>query len=309
MKTQRGVYRFVIAEDAAGERLDHYLPGAAGLSRSLVRRIIDFGGVHVNGRRLRTCSQPLGSGDRVELYCDGLPLTPFALTSETIIFRDSYILVVNKPAGIDCQPTPSRYKGTLYAALLELLADPKRPRQQPTIGMVQRLDRDTSGLLVFSTHPRAHAGLTRQFTERTVQKTYLAIVSGQMQQNSGEFRSLLAKNRATNRMRSVAKGGQEAITRYQTVAMSELASLVEIELLTGRTHQIRAHFAEAGHPLFGDVRYGGPTQLAGHAVTRQLLHAGRLSLQHPVSGRELEFTVPLPTDMAFFARTLFEENP
>jgi len=307
---QRAVFRFTVSAPEANLRLDQFLPAVSDqLSRSFARRVIDFGGVHVNGKRTRNCSSAVQDGDQIEVFCDGLPLQPFTLTPEQIVFRDAYLMVLNKPAGIDCQPTPSRFKGTIYSALLDTLKNPFQPRQQPTIGMVQRLDRDTTGLLVFSIHPRAHKGLTQQFANRTVSKTYLAVVAGQIDPPSGEFRSLLAKNRATNLMKSVEKGGLEAVTRYRTLAVSDTASLVEIDLLTGRTHQIRAHFSEAGHPLMGDERYGGPINSCGHPVARQLLHAASLAFKHPLSGCPLEFTAPLPADMAFFVRTLFEENP
>jgi 23S rRNA pseudouridine1911/1915/1917 synthase len=306
---QRGVFRFSVSAPDAGQRLDQYLSAvSSALSRSFVRRVIDFGGVHINGKRTRSCSHSVRDQDQIEVFCDGLPLQPFALTPSLTVFRDSYLLVLNKPAGIDCQPTPSRFKGTVYSALYDVLANPRQPRQRPPIGMVQRLDRDTSGLLVFSIHERAHQGLTQQFTERTVHKTYLAIVAGQLAAASGEFRSCLAKNRATNLMKSVEKGGREAVTRYRTLATCSDASLVEVDLLTGRSHQIRVHFSEAGHPLLGDVRYGGPADIQGHSIDRQLLHAAHLSFCHPISGQTLTFDAQLPVDMSFFARLLFEES-
>lgn len=306
---ERGVYRFTPGEADAGQRLDQYLPGVcAPLSRTLARKLIDFGAAHVNGKRIRTCSLAVHAGDKIELYYDGLPLEPFNLSAATIIFQDHHILVLDKPAGIDCQPTPSRFKGTVYAALLEWLANPRQPRQKPPIGMVQRLDRDTSGVLIFSIHPHAHQGLTRQFTQRTVHKTYLALVAGRMPEPTGEFRSLLAKNRATNLMKSVEKGGQEAITRYRTLTVTDDASLVEIDLLTGRSHQIRVHFSEAGHPLLGDTRYGGAASWREHPVDRQMLHAAQLSLQHPVTGASLEFEAPLPADMSTLVHLLQQEN-
>ncbi len=304
---QRGVYRFEVTQNDAGTRLDQFLAaGSDTLSRSLARKVIDFGGVHVNGKRLRTCSLPVRCGDRIELYFDALPLQPFVLAPEHMLFRDSFILVLNKPAGIDCQPTPSRFKGTLYAALLELLANPRQPRQKPQIGMVQRLDRDTSGVMVFSIHQRAHQGLTQQFTQRTVTKSYLAIVSGRMENAAGEFRSLLAKSRATNLVKSVQKGGQEAVTRYRVLKSCDVASLVEIDLLTGRSHQIRAHFSEAGHPLLGDLRYGGPAEIQGLPVGRQMLHAAHLAFDHPVSRQPLQFSAALPDDLVTLKHSLFE---
>jgi 23S rRNA pseudouridine1911/1915/1917 synthase len=162
--------------------------------------------------------------------------------------------------------------------------------------MAQRLDRETSGVLLFSIHRRAHAGLTQAIAGRSATKIYLALVSGVLPSPSGEFRSLLARNRASNLMRSVAKGGKEAITRYRVLQDWGAASLLEIELLTGRSHQIRAHLSEAGHPLLGDVRYGGPVAVVGLDIPRQMLHSWRLTLDHPVEQRKLTLEAPLPTD-------------
>ncbi len=302
---KREVKRFTIPADLSGQRIDQALPQLdQRLSRTLVQKIIDFGGLHLNGRRHRTCSQQLSSGDKLELFIDGLPFNAFTLEDSHIIYRDDDILIINKPAGVDCQPTPSRFKGTIYSALQNFLTDPYRRQQKPSIGMVQRLDRDTSGLMVFSIHSRAHKNMTAQFVSRTIKKQYLAIVAGRIDPSEGEIRSLLARNRATNLMKSVEKGGQEAITRYLTVNSSELASLVEIELLTGRSHQIRVHFSEAGNPLLGDIRYGGPPALNGYQIARQMLHANRLSFLHPVTGSRVAFDLPLPDDMSYIAKML-----
>jgi 23S rRNA pseudouridine1911/1915/1917 synthase len=253
--------------------------------------------VHLNGRRVRKCSLIVNSGDRIEVHIDGLPLTPYSLAADDIVYEDKFILVVQKPAGVDSQPTPSRYKGTLYSALSEYLKNPLRKDLRPTIGMVQRLDRDTSGLIIFSIHQAAHKELTRAFQERDVTKKYQAFVAGRLLEEKGEFRSLLAKRRATNIMKSVARGGQEAITRFQLLAANDELSYVEIEIPTGRSHQIRAHFSEAGHPLLGDVRYGGPKTIGEMTFERQMLHARQLLLKHPKSGERLDFQSELPYDM------------
>lgn len=306
---KRVVKRFIIPDDVSEQRIDQALPQLdKGLSRTFVRKVIDFGGAHVNGRRTRSCSQKIVHGDEIELFIDGLPYRPFALLDRHIVYQDEYILVVNKPAGIDSQPTPSRYKGTMYSALLDYLVDPYKRHLKPSIGMVQRLDRDTSGLMVFSVHQHAHKKMTAQFSSRAIEKKYLAIVQGRMHPEQGEMKSLLARNRATNLMKSVAKGGQEAITRFRTLHVAEQASLVEIELVTGRSHQIRVHFSESGHPLLGDVRYGGLSEFQGHEISRQLLHASALSFTHPVQNRQLIFEQELPEDMAFFARLIESES-
>lgn len=295
---KRQVLRCLVEQEHQGLRLDKFLAlQTAELSRGYLRQVIDIGGVQVDGRRSRRCSLSLKAGQRVEVHIDGLPLEPFTLNETEILFRDKYLLVLNKPSGIETQPTHARYIGTLYEALLRFLHDPFRPMQTPPLGMVQRLDRETSGVMVFSIHPRAHKGLTEAFTGREVGKAYLALVSGTPDPTAGEFRSQLARERFTNLMRSVTEGGKEAVTRYRVADSFAQASLVEVELLTGRSHQIRAHFAEAGHPLLGDVRYGGTSTLLGEPVGRQMLHAHRLELSHPVTGERLSLEAPLPADM------------
>lgn len=288
-------------------RLDQCLSETISeLSRSEARRIVDIGGVHLDGRRVRTCSLSVAAGARIELHTDAQPLEPFRLGAADILFRDPYLLVLNKPAGIETQPTPARYKGTLYEALLTLLG-PSPGRRKPELGMVQRLDRGTSGLMVFSIHQRAHRGLSKIFLEHQVEKRYLALVQRTPEPAEGEIRSLLARSRKQNRVVSVEKGGKLAITRYQTRATSDQAALVEVELLTGRSHQIRAHLAESGSPLLGDRLYGGTTACAGQELQRPLLHAFQLGFVHPVSGERLSFSLPLPADMQKLGDALFPD--
>jgi 23S rRNA pseudouridine1911/1915/1917 synthase len=288
-----GTYRFVVPDDQADSRLDLFLAGAlADAGRGVIKRLIDLGGVHVAGRRVRRCSLPVTAGQRLELFVDGLPLEPFQLDPAMILYRDRYLLALDKPAGVATQPTPARYQGTVYAALQQFLGGAGRV----TLGMVQRLDRDTSGAMVFSIHPRAHKGLTAAFAEHRVVKRYLALVFGRPPCAEGEFRSELARRRSTNRMVSVEHGGKPAITRYRVLTSADDASLVEVEIPTGRSHQIRVHFAEAGHPLLGDPAYGGPVTVRGIAVPRQMLHADTLSLVHPVTGVPLELKASLPAD-------------
>ena len=296
-----GVYRLVATSEDSGVRLDQFLTSRLeGASRALVKRLIDLGGVHVDGRRMRRCSLPLLAGQRVELYVDGLPLEPFHIDPLRVLYRDRYLLALDKPAGIATQPTPARYQGTLYAALQQFLA----AGSGMNLGMVQRLDRDTSGVIIFSIHPKANQGLTAAFREHRVVKRYHALVKGLPQLDGGEIRSQLARRRATNRMVSVARGGKPALTRYRVVTRYAAAALVEVEIPTGRTHQIRIHFAEAGHPLLGDTAYGGPAACGGVAIPRQMLHASELRLEHPVSGEKLLLRAPLPTDFAAVMQAL-----
>lgn len=297
-------YNLTVTPADAGLRLDQLVAShCPDISRTLARRLIDLGGLHAGGRRVSQCSRGAVCGETVELFIDGQSLDLYVLTSADILYRDDYLLALNKPAGIETQPTPARYKGTLYAALIEYLRDPKWQNKKTELGMVQRLDRDTSGVILFSIHPRAHAGLTKVFSERSARKIYLALVSGVPAEAQGEIRSQLARGR-DNRVRSVPRGGKEAITRYRVVEAFADAALLEIELLTGRSHQIRAHLSEAGHPLLGDLRYGGWAELRGEAVPRQMLHSAILELQHPVGGKELRLEATFPADFSFCLQRL-----
>lgn len=292
------IFRLTVRAQQAGMRLDQFLPlVVAELSRSLVRKVIDIGGVHVNGQRTRTASRILAAGDRVELYIDHLPLDPWRISAADVVFHDKYLIVINKPAAVDTQPTHARYKGTLYEALQMFLRDPYRPQQKPEIGMIQRLDRSTSGLIAFSIHPQAHKKMTAMFTTGVVDKTYLALVVGMPDSATGEIRSLLARSRRENRVHSVVAGGKTAITRYRVELPLSDSSLVAVQILTGRSHQIRAHMAELGCPLIGDQRYGGPMARDGMIFQRPMLHAQRLQFLHPLTKQQLDFCVPMPDDM------------
>jgi len=292
------VYRFSPSTVDAGRRLDQYLASVTDLSRTKIRKIIDLGGVHSGGRRVRSCSFPVRTEEPIEVYVDNLPLDIFSIQDSHILFRDPYLLALNKPSGIETQPTPARFKGTLYEALQRSLRNPFRPLDAPSIGMVQRLDRETSGVIVFSTHPRAHRSLTEIFTQRKVEKTYLALVEGRVEQKEGIIRSTLAKNRASNLIRSVEKGGKEAVTLYTVLEEFPTVSLVEVRILTGRSHQIRVHFSESGHPLLGDLKYGGVEFLEGWRLPRLMLHSASLRFPHPVTGSQLLIEAPLPDDIS-----------
>ncbi len=293
---QKQVIRFLLTD--VSQRLDHTISIQCDqLSRTAAKKIIDIGGVHVAGKRVRTCSSQASLGAKVEIFIDGLPLNYYRISVADIVYQDKYLIVINKPATVETQPTPARYKGTLYEALLLWLQDKYRPHLKPTIGMVQRLDRDTSGVMVFSTHQLAHKGLTQIFTQRLVRKTYLAVVSGILDAEKGEFSSDLARNRATNKMKSVEKGGKLAITRYELVQQFSSCALVQIEILTGRMHQIRAQFSESGHPLVGDSRYGYDSTTIHLPIKRTMLHSWKLNFEHPVTKQQLDLLVDPPDDI------------
>ncbi len=292
------IFRFNVEPESAGQRLDHYIADVAtDISRSKAKKIIDLGGVHINGRRVRSCSTSVNGADSVEVYIDHLPLDPYRIAEHDILYQDKYLIALNKGPQIDTQPTHARYKGTLYEALQWHLRDPFRPHQKADIGMIQRLDRGTTGIIVFSIHPQAHKKMTAIFLDHQLEKRYLALVHNAPVESKGEIRSFLARSRKENRVHSVAKGGKEAITRFHVVEQYTAAALVELELVTGRSHQIRAHMAEQGCPLLGDTRYGGHQVVQGIELNRPLLHARKLVFKHPVNEQDLLFELELPGDM------------
>jgi len=292
----------------AGLRLDRFLTEKTGISRSRLARWLKAGQVRVKGT-VRPASYRVREGDRVVLTLP--PPEPTGLAPEPrpleILYEDDELLVVNKPPGLVVHPGAGHRGGTLLNALLahcpELAAvgDISRP------GLVHRLDKDTSGLLVAAKSALAHAGLVQQFQERRVEKTYLALVWGRLPEREGEITGVIGRHpTARQKMSTRPRRGKEAVTTWRVV--EELPgglTLVELSPKTGRTHQLRVHLAALGHPVVGDATYGGGAarfqslpRLAGvrKLVSRQLLHAWRLSFTHPQSGARLTFEAPLPED-------------
>ncbi len=299
------IHRLQVAAEEAGERLDRFLATRlTALSRNEVRARVDLGAVHIDGRRSRKCGQSLVAGQRLEFHVDDGPLEPYRISTADVLYQDRHLIALNKPAGVETQPTLARYRGTLYEALQLWLGRDTRFGRKLEIGMVQRLDRDTSGVILFSIHPRAHKGVSEQIQQRLAEKSYLAFLSGHLEPAEGEWRSRLARDRRQSRVVTVADGGREALSRFRLRRTYQGACLVELTLITGRTHQIRAQAAAAGHPLLGDRRYGGPQTLAAVELARHALHSRRLILHHPVSGERLAFVAPLPADLLALHRQL-----
>ena len=288
--------------EGSGERLDVFVARRCpGLSRSFVQRLIREGGVTVGGRPGRA-GQRLEQGDRVVVRMPAEapePLRPEPIPL-TILYEDADLLVVDKPAGLTVHPAAGVRRGTLAAALLayrpELagVGGPERP------GIVHRLDRDTSGLLVVAKNEAARAALVRQWKEQQVEKGYLALVHGRLEPLQGVIDAPVGRDQRHRQRMAVVEGGRAARTAYRVQRYlqggpsdRDVYSLVEVTPSTGRTHQIRVHFAALGHPLVGDRVYGRPSAVLG----RQFLHAHRLAFRHPVDGRLLEFESPLPDDL------------
>jgi 23S rRNA pseudouridine1911/1915/1917 synthase len=292
-----------VTED--GPRLDKFLAGRLGdLSRAAVQRLIDEGAVTVNGEGVKA-SYKVRAGDQVVAHLpaeEADDLVPEALPLE-VVYEDAALLVVNKPAGLVVHPAPGHAHGTLVNAVLAHCPDlagsgDRRP------GIVHRLDRDTSGLIVIAKNEKVRRALQRQFKERQVDKSYLALLDGHLQPGWGRIEAPLGRDPVHRQRMAVLPGGREAITEYHVLerfahAVGPAAgdySLVEVEPQTGRTHQIRVHFASIGHPVVGDRVYGRrKVQLP---VQRQFLHAQRLEFKHPTTGRGMNLEAPLADDLA-----------
>lgn len=283
-----------VKEPAA--RLDRYLAAHTAHSRSAVQRLIREGHVSVNGAPAKA-RDALRAGDWVRV---ALPSPPAALPVAErlpldLLYGDEHLLVVVKPAGMVVHPAPGHASGTLVNALLAYRpdlraadADPMRP------GIVHRLDRDTSGLLVVAVTREAQAALQTQFASRTVKKTYLALLWGHLAPRVGAIEAPIGRDPNSRTRWAVVSEGRYAKTLYRVREVFSRAELIEADLLTGRTHQLRVHFRFIGHPVVGDELYGYRRQVI--AAPRQLLHAWRLGFRHPVTGEHHTFEAPLPGD-------------
>lgn len=299
---------FTIPPEIAGTRLDRCLSRLIpDSSRAYLQKLIKSGAVRCDGEVCSVPRQPVAGGMRVEVDMpetagdDSLPTAePFAFD---ILYEDEWLLVIDKPAGVVVHPAAGNPDGTIVNALLgrypgwnELFAGVgARP------GIVHRLDKDTSGCLVVAKTPDAQFKLGTAFAEHKTAKTYLAIVRGEPPRPQGELVGRIGRHPVNRqKMALLERGGKEALTRYRLLGAGELAgrkvSLLEVRILTGRTHQIRVHMASIGVPVLGDELYGGARGVE-HPVPRQMLHAWRLSLPHPANGRTMEFASPIPADM------------
>jgi 23S rRNA pseudouridine1911/1915/1917 synthase len=281
------------AEDA-GQRLDAFLAArGAAPSRSAAQRLIDAGAVLVDGVA-RPKNHRVAVGELVAVTQPEQDATPAAPPFE-IVYEDPDLLVVDKPAGLVTHPAPGHHGETLAEALRGTAAGGPDPERA---GIVHRLDRDTSGLLVVAKTEEAYAGLARQLRAREMQREYLALVSGHPEAQSGTIDAPIGRDRARRTVVSTRSDRpREAVTRFEVLERLPATTLLRVRLETGRTHQIRAHLAAIGHPVCGDTQYGGRSCGRELGLQRQFLHAERLMFSHPRTGAFMRCESKPPVDL------------
>ena len=290
--------QFIADRGDARLRLDQAVVRRVGrdlkLSRTQAQQWIDAGFVELDGRPARRASQPVADGTVVVVTVpDGTvrrsPPAPEELALE-IVYEDEHLLAINKPPGVVVHPTYKHTSKTVLNAVLWRLRD--RPSARP--GVLTRLDKDTSGLVLVALSPSVHAAVQAAARAGHVRKEYLALVAGTPRPPRGVIQLPLGRDPADRRRVAVRADGAASETRYDTLSGDSKRSLVSCELVTGRTHQIRVHLAASGWPIVGDRVYG----IASDVIGRQALHAWQLTLPHPATGERLQFEAPLPGDFA-----------
>lgn len=301
---------------APGLRLDKALANASGLSRERIKGLIGEGRVKVDGAVVRSASARTGEGTTFSI--DVPPPQPLAAEAQDIpldvVFEDDHLIVVNKPAGLVVHPVAGNPDGTLVNALLHHcrgqlsgINGVARP------GIVHRIDKDTSGLLVVAKSDAAHEGLARQFADHSITRAYLAVCVGHPVPSMGTIAGRIGRSDANRKKMAVlppnSARGKHAVTHYKTLKLLRDCALIECRLETGRTHQVRVHCASIGHPLLGDPTYGRTPAglrplLKQLGFARQALHAASLGFDHPITGERVDFRAELPSDM----RELIDET-
>jgi 23S rRNA pseudouridine1911/1915/1917 synthase len=299
----------VIPATLDGERVDRVIALLTGLTRAEVARIVEAGAVRIGGRPVKARSRKVAAGETLDVDLPE-PVQATGLIADEgvdvpVVYADDDLIVVDKPAGLVVHPGAGQQQGTLVHGLLarwpELaeMDPPERP------GIVHRLDKGTSGLLVVARTADARDALVAQLAARTVDRRYTALAWGLVESDEGLIDAPIQRAQTDPTRMAIRSGGREARTRYRVESRFQNpapATLLECRLETGRTHQIRVHLAAIGHPLVGDPRYGrgapdGAARVVRLPAGRVWLHAGRLSFDHPTTGQRLSFTSPIPTDL------------
>ncbi len=294
--------KIIIVEDGqAGLRLDIWLARRLPeMSRSRIQQLIRAGLITVNVQAAKD-SRKIKTGERVEVNVP--PARTVALKAEeiplNILFEDESLLVIDKPSGMVVHPARGHNSGTLVNAVLHHCPRLGGIGGELRPGIVHRLDRDTSGVIIVAKTGAALTSLAGQFKRREIHKEYLAVVCGVLSPPRGAVRTMIGRHATDRKKMTVLSGkGRLSVTRYETIETFGKFSLVRLSPETGRMHQIRVHLAYLRHPVLGDAKYGGsPAVGLPVEIGRQMLHAGKISFLHPVTGETMEFNAPLPEDM------------
>lgn len=294
MTLETANHEYRVAADES--RLDQFLAGRdTGLTRSRLQRLIVEGQVLVNGATAKP-SNKVKAGDLVSLSLP--PPRPSSLVPQdipvTVVYQDENLVVIDKPAGLAVHPGPGHPDQTLVNALLAMCPDIQGIGGEIRPGIVHRLDKDTSGLMMVAKTHQAHIDLSAQIKARQTTKGYLALVEGTPTPLQGKIDAPIGRHPRRRTRMAVVVGGKDARTSYKVRDRFQAHSLLELYLETGRTHQIRVHMVHIGHPLVGDTTYGHSSPL----VDRHFLHAFHLAFKHPITGEPLEFRIGLPLDLA-----------
>lgn len=299
----------VVTEDEEGERLDKILAKRFKevYSRTYFQYLIDEQLVLLNGSPVKKRIKPQ-AGDEIEVQFAATP--EIQLTSEAIplaiIYEDEYLIAVNKPAGMVVHPAPGNWSGTFVNALLYHCGQLAGQENSLRPGIVHRLDKETSGVLVAAKTLEMQQKLTALFASRQVYKEYLAICIGRPA--DGEINAPIGRHPIHRKQMAIVPTGKQALSYCKTMGYNEKLSFVQVVIATGRTHQIRVHLKYKGTPILGDNLYGNSSLNQYYGVHRQLLHAAILKFQHPLTGEQLELTAPPPEDMLRFMRKLLPDG-
>ncbi len=299
--SEREVKNLSIPEGLNQERVDAALSRLLGLSRNVIVGLIDAGEVSKSGKVVGKSDRVI-AGDQLEILLPAVKgeakLTATPIDGLKVVFDDEYLIVINKPVGIAAHPSPgwkgATVVGAIFAAGYQLATSGAAERQ----GVVHRLDVGTSGLMVVAKNEISYAHLKDQFRQRTVSKVYHALVQGHMDPTVGTIDAPIDRHPREDYRFAVVANGKPSITHYKTLEVFPAVTSLEIELETGRTHQIRVHFSALHHPLVGDLTYGADPALATRlGISRPWLHAKELGFTHPASGERLSFTADYPEDL------------
>ncbi len=291
-----------VSSQDVGQRLDRYLTALlSDLSRTVVQQLITSGSALVNGQKSKP-GYMLRNGDEIQLSStapalDAGPARPTAIHLD-IVYEDQDLLVINKPAGMVVHPAPGHHDDTLVNALLAYLPALQESDETLRPGIVHRLDKDTSGLIIVAKRARAQAALFEQMQQHAIIKRYLALVDGNVALDQGSIDAPIGRDpRRRQQMAITAVGSREARTHFKVLERYARHTLLLLQLETGRTHQIRLHLKAIGHPVVGDPVYGSGNVFKRAPLNRQFLHACQLSFTHPFTGEIIELEAPLPADL------------